>query len=141
MRILGVDLGTKRIGLAISDETETLASAFDTYQRQSHESDIEFFRNLVVEEEIGRIVLGYPLNMDGSSGPKAEEANQFKEALSQAIDIPIELFDERLTTSEAERVLLQGDVSRKKRKGLRDRLAAVLILQGYLDQQRRDRDI
>jgi putative Holliday junction resolvase len=136
MRILGVDLGTKRIGLAISDETEVLASAFSTYQRQSQDQDFQYFRELVESEAIAKIVLGLPQNMDGSLGPKAQESIEFKDALSQWLDIPIDLFDERLTTQEAERVLVQGDVSRKKRKGLRDQLAAVLILQGYLDQKR-----
>ena len=137
MRILGLDLGTVRIGMAISDETETLASGRGFYERRTREEDMEFFRSLVHDEVIGKIVLGFPVNMDGTLGPKAEETIEFKEALEEILEVPVELHDERLTTSEAERVLIDANVSRKKRKGIVDQQAAVLILQGYLDQQAR----
>ena len=137
MRILGLDLGTVRIGMAISDETETLASGRGFYERRTREEDMEFFRSLVHDEVIGKIVLGFPVHMDGTLGPKAEETIEFKEALEEILEVPVELHDERLTTSEAERVLIDANVSRKKRKGIVDQQAAVLILQGYLDQQAR----
>ena len=136
MRILGLDLGTKRIGIAISDETETLASGRGFYERQTLAEDIAHFVQLVQDEEIEKIVLGMPFNMDGSMGPKAEETLQFKAELHESLDLPIEVFDERLTSAEAERVLIDANVSRKKRKGVVDQQAAVLILQGYLDSQR-----
>lgn len=135
-RLLGLDLGERRIGLAVSDETGTIASALGVYTRRSVEGDLDYLRKLVEREGIERVVVGLPLNMDGSLGPKAKEAQAFKRRLEEALKLPVELFDERLTTQEAERVLLEADLSRKRRKGVRDQLAAVLILQGYLDHQR-----
>jgi len=139
MKILGLDLGTKRIGIAISDESETLASGRGFYERRSTDLDLNYFKELIDDEVIGLIVLGLPQNMDGSLGPKAQESLAFKSQLESITDVPIELFDERLTTHEAERVLIEANVSRKKRKGVVDQQAAVLILQGYLDARRANR--
>lgn len=138
-RILGLDLGEVRIGLAIGDETGTIASGLGVYTRKSLGEDLDYLKQLVERENIEKIVLGFPLNMDGSLGVKAQEAQEFKRRLEEALQIPVELFDERLSTQEAERVLLEADVSRRKRKRVRDQLAAVVILQGYLDR-RRQRD-
>lgn len=136
MRILGIDLGSKRIGLALSDETGGLASGFGTYQRRSQPQDLEYFRTLVEDQNISTIVLGMPFNMNGSLGPKADESLLFKAELERMVKIPVELFDERLTSVEAERVLIEANVSRKRRKEILDQQAAILILQGFLDQRR-----
>jgi len=136
MRLLGIDYGTKRLGLSLSDEGEVLASPLPVRVRTTLASDVEFLVSLVRNREVKKIVLGLPLNMNGSQGEMARAVQEFADELRRACDVPVVLFDERLTTSEAERVLIQADVSRKKRKGLRDGLAAVLILQGYLDSQR-----
>lgn len=135
-RVLGIDYGEKRLGLAISDETHTIASGLEVYERSTPERDLQHLREVVERYEIEKIVLGLPLNMDGSLGPKAQEVLQFKQQLEEALKIPVEPVDERLTTQEAERVLLEADLSRRRRRAIRDRLAAVLILQGYLDRQR-----
>jgi len=136
MRILGIDYGSKRLGLSLSDEDEILASPLPVRTRTTIKEDLEFLVQLLRENKVGRIVLGLPLNMNGSHGEMARAVEAFAADLRRAGDIPVILFDERLTTSEAERVLIQADISRKKRKNLRDGLAAVLILQGYLDSQR-----
>ncbi|MDD5679983.1 MAG: Holliday junction resolvase RuvX, partial [Candidatus Omnitrophica bacterium] len=97
------------------------------------EDDFRRIKDIITEREIGEIVVGFPLNMDGSEGPKAEEINQFMEGLKKECGIPVTPWDERLTTREADRILRNADVSRKKRKKLDDKLAAQLILQSYLD--------
>ena len=133
-RILGIDFGEKRFGLALSDESHTLASPLAVYERTDQERDLKFLSDLVSQYQITEIVLGLPLNMDGSLGEKAQQVLEFKRLLEEHLKIPVVTFDERLTTAEAERVLLQADLSRTKRKTKRDALAAVLILQGYLQQ-------
>ena len=138
-RVLGIDYGEKRLGLAISDETHTIASGLEVYERRSPERDLQHLREVVERYGVERVVLGLPLNLDGSQGFKAREALAFKAQLESALDVPVELVDERLTTQEAERVLLEADLSRRRRKEVRDRLAAVLILQRYLDARRRAR--
>lgn len=134
MRILGIDYGRRRMGLAISDEAEFLARPLDPYQRtHSIRKDLEYLARVAREFQAGSIVVGLPLNMDGSKGEMALEVEEFVRKLQGVSKIAIVTFDERLTSSEAERVLLEGDVKRKNRKRLRDGLAATLILQGYLD--------
>ncbi len=134
-RVLCLDLGDKRIGLAISDSTKTLATGRGVYQRRSLDEDFKYLEKLIKEEGISQIVLGLPRNMDGSLGERAQKTLQFKALLEEILKLPVVLFDERLTTEEAERVLLSADVSRKKRKRVIDQLAAVIILQRYLDQR------
>lgn len=139
MRILGIDYGRKRIGLAVSDETETLASPLPVHRRQrTLNHDLWTLKRLIASKGIARIVIGLPLNMDGSQGEMANEALAFAEQLGAMTGVEVEPSDERRTSAEAERVLVQGDVSRKKRRELRDGLAAVLILQSYLDQRRNE---
>lgn len=133
MRILGIDYGRRRLGIALSDEGEILASPLLVYKSHGLERDLDFLIRLIAEREVERIVLGLPLNMDGSRGEMAEEVLSFAETLHEKSGLPVDTFDERLTTTEAERVLVQADLSRKRRKKLRDSLAAVLILQGYLE--------
>jgi len=137
MRVLGIDYGKKRLGLALSDEEETLASPLPVYQRRDLDKDLSFLAQLVKERGAGRIVVGLPRNMDGTLGEMAQEALAFVDALKEQTNMPIETFDERLSTAEAERVLIQANLSRKRRKILKDSLAAVLILQGYLDSRKR----
>ena len=137
MRLLGIDYGRKRLGLALSDEGGVLASPLPVYRRSGAlADDIAFLRRLVKEWSVGMIVIGLPLNMDGSTGEMAEEVTRFAARIEGEIGLPIVPIDERLTSVEAERALIEGGISRRKRKGLRDSLAAVLILQGYLDRLR-----
>jgi putative pre-16S rRNA nuclease len=134
MRILGIDYGRRRIGLAISDEAQFLARPLDPYLRtHSRKKDLEAIARLTHEQEAGCIVVGLPLNMDGTKGEMVLEVEAFVQDLQPLVDMKIVVSDERLTSVEAERVLLQGNVKRKDRKLLRDGLAATLILQGYLD--------
>jgi putative Holliday junction resolvase len=133
-RVLGIDFGEKRLGLALSDESRTLASPLAVYERKDLQSDLRFLSDLIFRYQITEIVLGLPLNMDGSLGPKAQQVLEFKRALEESLKLPVHTFDERLTTAEAERALLEANMSRRKRKAKRDALAAVLILQGYLQQ-------
>ena len=136
MRILGIDYGHKRLGLALSDEGETLASPLPVYQRRDTGQDLAFLAALVHEKNVGQIVVGLPRNMDGSLGEMAKQVLAFVDALKEKVSLPVDTFDERLTTTEAERVLIQANLSRKRRKTLRDSLAAVLILQGYLESRK-----
>jgi putative Holliday junction resolvase len=133
-RVLGIDFGEKRLGLALSDDSRTLASPLAVYERKDLQSDLRFLRDLILRYQITEIVLGLPLNMDGSLGPKAQQVLDFKRALEESLKLPVHTFDERFTTAEAERALLEANMSRRQRKAKRDALAAVLILQGYLQQ-------
>ena len=136
MRILGVDYGRRRIGLAISDEAQFLARPLDPYIRtHSRKKDLDALARFAHEQGASCIVFGLPLNMDNSKGEMALEVEAFVEELQKLSGIKIAVSDERLTSTEAERVLLLGNVKRKDRKLLRDGLAATLILQGYLDSQ------
>ncbi len=136
MRVLGIDYGRRRIGLALSDEEGILASPLPTYVRgRSEERDIAGLASLIARHGVTAVVVGLPLNMNGSRGEMAREAEAFADRIRQKTTLPVELFDERLTSSEAERVLLEADLSRRRRKELRDSLSAVLILQGRLDWQ------
>jgi putative Holliday junction resolvase len=138
MRVLGIDYGRRRIGLALSDEGGILASPLPTYVRgRSEGRDIAALSSLIDKHGVTAIVVGLPLNMDGSRGEMAREAEEFADRIQRKAGLPIELFDERLTSSEAERVLLEANLPRRRRKLLRDSLSAVLILQGHLDRQNR----
>ena len=139
MRILGIDYGHKRLGLALSDEDAILATPLPVRVRTTIADDLSFLTQLAREREVAKIILGLPLNMDGSSGEMADEVVIFAAALREESGLPVVTFDERLTSVEAERVLVQANLSRKRRKGLRDSLSAVLILQGYLESLRDDR--
>ena len=133
MRVLGIDYGQKRLGLALSDEEGILASPLDPYSRRILDEDLDFLAALAKEKQVRQIVVGLPRNMNGSLGEMAKEVLAFVATLKEKIHIPAVTFDERLSSTEAERVLIQADLSRKRRKTLRDGLAAVLILQGYLE--------
>ena len=132
MRVLGIDHGSVRVGLALSDELGMLATPLETVEAARA---VERIRTLVREKGISSIVVGMPRNMDGTYGPKAEEAKKFGEKLHKECSVEVKFWDERLTTRSVERMLIAGDVSREKRKQVIDKLAAQQILQGYLDMQ------
>lgn len=137
MRVLGLDVGDRRIGVAISDETGLLASPLYTLERIGPRKDPQAVAALVREHGAAAIVVGLPRNMDGSIGPQAEKVRLFAESLEPVARVPVHFWDERLTTVEAEQILIERDVSWQRRKGLVDQVAAVLILQGFLDAQPR----
>jgi len=133
MRIIGLDYGDVRMGFAISDPTGTIAMPLCVIDLRHSGKPEDEVKRICTEKSAEKLVVGLPLNMDGSSGPMVEKIDAFVAVLRANLDIPIEKMDERLTTSLVERVLIQSDMSRAKRKGVRDKLAAQVILQGYLD--------
>jgi len=133
MRILGIDYGERRIGLALSDPLGIIASALPTFDRRGGKDEITFFRGLIAEREIERIVVGLPKNMDGSEGPQALAVRAFGEKL-KTLDIEIVFKDERLSSVSANRVLDEAEMHWSKRKDVVDAVAAVIILQSYLDR-------
>jgi putative Holliday junction resolvase len=135
-RLMGLDLGEKTIGVALSDEMGWTAQALVTLRRGGREADLRELRRIVVENAVAEIVVGHPLNMDGSVGPAARGAEKFARDLEEALHVPVHLWDERLSTVGAERVLLEADLSRRKRRQVIDRAAAAFILQGYLEWRR-----
>ncbi len=137
MRILGLDLGTKTLGLSISDKTGTIASIYDTLRYDgNYDSLLEPLKEIVIKEEVSKLVLGLPKNMNNSLGFRAEETIEFKNKLEKYLDMEVILQDERLTTIEANNYMLEADISRKKRKEKKDSLAANIILQSYLDRMK-----
>ncbi len=138
MRIMGLDLGDVTIGVAVSDELGMIAHGITTIRRKSLNYDIDSLKNIICEKDIKRIVIGFPKNMNNTVGPRGEKTIEFSELLKERFpDLEIELWDERLTTCAAERTLIEADVRRKDRKKVIDKLAAVLILQGYLDNMKK----
>ena len=135
-RIMGLDIGDKTIGVAVSDLMGLTAQGVTTIKRVGKKKDIEEIKNIIVERQVNKIVSGLPKNMNGTVGPQGEKVQKFCELLEAETNLPIEFWDERLSTVAAERSLIEGDVSRQKRKKVIDMLAAVIILQGYLDLQR-----
>ena len=136
MRILALDVGEKRIGVAISDPLGLTARGLVVLQRSSKEKDFAAIAALVQEHQAERVIVGYPLSLDGSAGPQAQRIAHYAEALAQALEVPVELWDERLSTVDAERVLRETGVSRRRRKQRVDAVAAAAILQSYLEAQR-----
>jgi putative Holliday junction resolvase len=133
-RLLGLDLGSKTIGLAISDSGFMIASPLETIQRKKFTSDALALKAIIDERQIGGLVLGLPKNMDGSDGPRVQSTRQFAANLLERFDIPIAFWDERLSTMAVERVLVnEADMSRRKRSAVVDKMAASYILQGALD--------
>ena len=135
MRILGLDIGSKTIGVAVSDELCLIAQGVTTLKRKGLDHDISELRKLIEEREVEKIVIGLPKNMNNTLGPAAEMVLSFIEELNKHSAIPVITWDERLSTVAAEKILLEADMSRKKRKRVIDKVAAMLILQGYLDSQ------
>ena len=132
-RALALDLGEKRIGVAVSDSLNIIAQAVGTIQRKDIKSDLKKIADLVKEYRADKLVIGLPLNMDGTKGKSADFAVAFVDEIKKEIKIEVEMMDERLTTAQGERILLEADVSRKNRRKNLDKIAAQLILQNYLD--------
>lgn len=132
-RLLGLDIGTKTIGLALSDTTLTIASPLLTIKREKFTKDAQKLLDIITEFDIGGLVLGMPLNMDGSEGPKCQSVRQFQKNMSEKTEIPMAFQDERLSTVAVTRTLLDADATRARRKVLVDKMAASYILQGALD--------
>ena len=136
MRILGLDLGEKRIGVAVSDPLGITAQGVKVVQRGGLKRDLEEIEKVVQEYGVEEIVLGLPLNMNGTLGPKAEEVKEFGRRLEQRFNLKVIYQDERLSSKAVEGMLIEADVRRNKRKRVIDKLAAAYILQGYLDRRR-----
>jgi putative Holliday junction resolvase len=133
MRILALDYGTKRIGVAVSDETKTIAQPLEYIPAEPFADFLARLKQLLAEKEIDLILVGLPRNMDGSCGPAALKVQTFIAALKDAITVPIKTRDERLTSAQANKILIQGNVRRDKRKEKVDKMAAAILLQSYLD--------
>lgn len=135
MRILGLDLGTKTLGVAISDEMGWTAQGVETIKIDEAGGDFGLSRlsEIIAEYGADKIVLGFPKNMNGTVGPRGEASQSFAKVLENTYNVPVVLWDERLSTMAAEKMLISADVSRQKRKKVIDKMAAVMILQGYLD--------
>ena len=135
-RLLGLDLGEKTIGLALSDTTRNIASPFQTLKRGRFKADAAVLTKLIAEHDIGGLIIGLPLNMDGSDGPSAQSARAFARNFAAVSDCPLVLVDERLSTAAVTRTLIDADASRRRRGQVVDKMAAAYILQGALDQMR-----
>lgn len=136
MRMMGLDVGDATIGVAASDELGMMAHGITTIRRTKIENDLDSLKNIINEKNIKRIVVGLPKNMNNTIGPRGQISIDFAELLKDKFpELEIEMWDERLTTVAATRVLLEADMSRKKRKTVIDKVAAVFILQNYLDMQ------
>lgn len=138
MRIMGLDVGSKTVGVAVSDEMGWTAQGLETIRINEEQNVFGFEQigKIIKEYDVSKVVVGLPKNMNGSIGPRGEASQFYGQELEKLYEIPVIYWDERLTTMAAERVLLQADVSRKKRKKVIDKMAAVMILQGYLDSQK-----
>lgn len=137
MRIMGLDVGSKTVGVAISDAFGWTAQGIETVKinEEAGEFGIERIKALVEEHTVTEFVVGFPKNMNNTVGPRAEASERYKQLLEETFGFPVKLWDERLTTMAAERMLIDADVSRKKRKLVIDKMAAVMILQGYLNSK------
>lgn len=133
MRVLGLDIGDKTIGVAVSDPLGFTAQGVTTIRRKSKEKDIEELKKICEEYSVETIIAGLPKNMNGTLGPQSEKVLNFCEFIKEHLKLPIKMWDERLTTVAAQRVMLEADLSRSKRKKIVDKMAAMYILQGYLD--------
>ncbi|MDD4168651.1 MAG: Holliday junction resolvase RuvX [Desulfotomaculaceae bacterium] len=142
MRIMGLDWGEKRIGVAVSDPMGWTAQGVEVINSKgSTKADMNIIKEFAQKYNAELVVIGLPRNMDGSFGPQAEKIKALAKLLSSKIALPVELWDERLTTIAAEKLLIQADMSRAKRRRVIDKMAAVLILQGYLDYLSRKKDL
>ena len=133
MRLLALDHGTKRIGVAISDELKMIATPVEFIHAEPFSQFLERLEQIIREKEVELVLVGMPRNMDGSYGPAALKVQEFVAALKEAVQIPVKTWDERLTSAQAQRLLIQGGVRRDKRKEKVDKMAAAILLQSYLD--------
>lgn len=138
MKLLGIDYGDKRIGLAVSDALEITAHVLGFYQVTNEEADKEYFTQLVANHRIEKIVLGLPLRMDGTSGTRVEKTKAFASWLETFLDTPIVFWDERLTTVQATQILNQQNVKSRAQKNFKDQISAVIILSNYMESLRAD---
>lgn len=136
MRILGIDYGDRSIGLAVSDPLLIAAHAIGRYQIKNRKADAEYFKALVKQHDVSEIVIGLPLQMDGSEGYRVRQTREFAEWLKRILGLPVVFWDERLTTKEALRVLHQHKMGGRKKKTLTDQVAATIILSNYLESKR-----
>jgi putative holliday junction resolvase len=136
-RLLGLDVGTKTVGMALSDVSRGVATPFDTIRRTKFTADAKTIREVVEKNQVGALVIGLPLNLDGSEGPRAQSTRAFARNLATHVMVPIVFWDERLSTAAVERHLIEADASRKRRAEVVDRMAAAYILQGALERLRR----
>jgi len=132
-RLLGVDYGKVRVGLAISDADRRIASPLTTYERRGRKQDKRYFQELVEKEDVGKLLVGLPVHLDGREGEKAIESRAFGQWLTEATGLPIVFWDERFSTVQAESALWNAGLTHKRRKARRDRVAAQMVLQAYLD--------
>src|SRR5438270_1214934 len=132
-RLAGIDFGTVRIGIAVTDPERRLASPLENYTRRGEAADAAFFKRLAAEERIVRFIVGLPIHLDGRESQKSSEARKFGEWLGQVTGVPVEFFDERFTSTEAERYLAAAKLTKKKRKARLDKLAAQILLTAYLE--------
>lgn len=140
MRIMGLDYGSKTVGVAISDALQITAQGVEIIRRDAENKirqTLSRLEQLIAEYEVDRIVLGYPKNMNNTIGVRAEKTLEFREKLEKRTGLPVIMWDERLTTVEAHRTMMEGNIRREERKLYVDKLAAVYILQGYLDSVKR----
>jgi putative Holliday junction resolvase len=135
MKVVGLDIGEKRIGVAVSDDLGCTAQGVTVLERRGSDEDLEAIRDLIVAAKASSVVVGLPKNMDGTLGQGAQKVISFAKRLEERLSVSVVLWDERWTTSEATRVLLQADLTRKKRRKVVDKVAAALILQGFLDSR------
>ena len=137
MRILSIDLGDKRVGLAISDPLGFSAQGLDTFERaKSSKDDFDHLKKICVERKVTKCVVGLPLRLTGEAGPKAKQVLEWVDKLKTVLPCPVETWDERFTSKEAERLVITQGLTREKRKEKSDQLAAILILQSYLENRR-----
>lgn len=134
MRVMGLDMGKKTIGIAVSDESGLTAQPVTTIKRSSLRKDLDELVRLIEEYSVTTIVVGLPVNMNGTMGPATETVLKFIDDLKERTGLPVETWDERLSTAAVTKVLLEGDISRARRKEVVDKMAASYILQGYLDR-------
>jgi putative Holliday junction resolvase len=139
-RLLGMDVGARRIGLAVSDPLGITAQGIETLERRNKRTDFAILERVIRRYEVGEIVVGYPLRMSGSTGNQSEKMAAFAEELRRKFALPVHLWDERLTTAEAHRILDQTGMSTRRRGEVVDQMAAVLILQSFLEARTHNRD-
>lgn len=140
MRIAGIDFGTVRIGIALADTEVGIAGPFENYNRRTPALDAEYFKNLAKEERIGKFVVGLPIHLHGGESQKSRETRTFGDWLTKVTDVPVEYFDERFTTAEAEQLLGDAKLTKKQRQARRDQLAAQIMLTAYLEAGSRGQD-
>ena len=140
MRVLGIDYGDRKIGLAVSDHLGITAQPLSIYRRKTKKEDAAYFKHVVSEYEVKEVIIGLPLRMDGSSGTRAEKTREFARWLGQVLNLPVSFWDERLTTKQATKILSKQKIPPKIKKDLEDQVSAVIILSTYLESKRAGSD-